>query len=425
MPMFRMPLRRENFSLLVPNIVSILIYIVSALTTLVSAVLFGPSKWGEVSLYYQILTFSVAIGSFGLPTFLSLNYFRIKAQLAKKLSTCVTILTGISCFALFFILQCISHFDLRFIDIKLYFLSLIFTSMLITIYEIYLGRMAAIRLFNVVSTVRLINVSVSGFLISIIGLFHLPLNTVIIAISITYVGIVLIFRIVHKRGWNLVPEKQIMHISHHDDFRQDNSLTNAIKSLWKIQFSLFLMFFSLKCDLLFVAVSTSSSNFAIFSIAVLCAEVGLLFANGFYLPRLLNYSTQNRSAIDHKSQYLLSTLNAILLLLFMNLLLNNLSRFDFLAKYDTVKSIFLPLALGTIFLLVLKMEQPRLLNIGRYRFVNSLFCIIILIKSTILFLPSGLSSIYSFSVISMLAYAVAALGLILDKLRVLLRRKQN
>lgn len=414
-----MQFRNSGLSNFFPNIASIIAYAISSLTTLFSAALFGPSAWGEIAIFFQVITYAVIIGSFGIPTFVSMNFSKVSPGLRTAILQISLLFTGIVGLVLFSVFFFMFNVTITHSDFYLYFSVLLLTAISISFYEFQLGLSAAILRFNFVSTIRIINVFIPGVLTVSYGFLGIGMNWVLISILMSYILInsFLLYennqrsfsKILSFRG---LRKYSLTHFKNHE-------VRKAITISWSLHKSLTLALIAFKCDLLFVVLKSGTADLAIYSIAILCADVSILFANGFFLKNLILSPPAKVSMkvkiFDKETMVSLGAavlLSAVMLCLLV--LAQPLALFD---EYNSVLSIFLMLLIGSPFLVILKMRLPGLIR-GQESFnLNRLLLIVILGKATILIYPGEGYSTLVAGLITSGSYLVACLFLLLQFMR--------
>jgi O-antigen/teichoic acid export membrane protein len=390
-----MVLRNFGFNSFFPNISSVLIYVISSITTLLSAVFFGPSAWGEMALFFQIISFVVAIGSFGIPIFISTNSSELSPELRTILLQVCLLSTGISgvlLSSLFFIALRLTIIQS---DFPIYCIVLLFMAICISLYEFLLGFFAANLQFNFISVIRILNVSIPGLITVSFGYYGIGLNWVLIVLLFSYVLINSCLLFSRKPpSFSTLLSYKVLRVNPITHLRT-REVKNALLGSWKYQKSLILSLFAFKCDLLLVALKSGTTDLASYSVAILCSEVSILFASGYFLKNLI--SEPSPFNVPVKKVFLdpeirISLAVGILLTGMMFFLLSFVQGYTFFDDYNLVLNIFLMLSMGSPFLVMLKMRVPVLLRRRDSVTITKLFLIIILGKGLILICPLGLYS---------------------------------
>ena len=414
-----MRFRNSSLSNLFPNFASIIVYAISSLTTLLSAALFGPSEWGEIAIFFQVVAYIVAIGSIGIPTFVSMNFSKVSPRLCTAVLQICLLFTGIVGVVLFSVLIFVFNLTIIHSDFYLYFSVLLLTAISISFYEFQLGLSAAILRFNFVSMIRITNVVIPGVLTVSCGFLGIGMNWVLMSILVSYIlmNSFLLYennqrsstKILSFRG---LPKYSLNQFKNHE-------VRKIITTSWSLQKTLTLALLAFKCDLLFVFLKSGTADLAIYSIAVLCADVSILFANGFYLKNLILLSPskvsekakiiQKNDMMSWGAGVMLSTVMLCLLVLTQSL--------AFFDEYNSVLSIFLMLLIGSPFLVILKTRLPGLIRGQELLNLNRLLLIVILGKATILIYPSEGYSTLVAGLITSGSYFVACLFLLLKFMR--------
>jgi len=414
-----MRFRKSGLSNFFPNIASIIVYAISSLTTLMAAALFGPSAWGEIAIFFQVVAYAVAIGSFGIPTYISINFSKVSPGLRTAVLQICLLFTGIVGLVLFSVFFFIFNLTITHSNFYLYFSVLLLTAISISFYEFQLGLSAAILRFKFVSAIRIINVFIPGVLTVSCGFLGIGMNWVLISILVSYILInsFLLYennqntfsKILSFRG---LRKYSLIQFKNHE-------LSKAIKISWSLHKSLILALLAFKCDLLFVVLKSGTADLAIYSIAVLCADVSILFANGFFLKNLilLPPAEVSKKAKIFEKETMVSLGAAVLLstvMLCLLVLAQSLAIFD---EYSSVLSIFFMLLIGSPFLVILKMRLPGLIRAQESFNLNRLLLIVILGKATILIYPTEGYSTLAAGLITSGSYLVACLYLLLQFMR--------
>ena len=414
-----MRFRISGLSNLFPNVASIIVYAISSLTTLLSAALFGPSAWGEIAIFFQVVAYAVAIGSFGIPTFVSMNFSKVSPGLRTAVLQICLLFTGIVGVVLFLVFFFVFNLTIIHSDFYLYFSVLLLTAISISFYEFQLGISAAILRFNFVSMIRIINVFIPGVLTVSCGFLGIGMNWALISILVSYIlmNSFLLYENNQRSsskilGFRGLPKYSLTQFKNHE-------VRKAITTSWSLHKTLTLALLAFKCDLLFVVLKSGTADLAIYSIAVLCADVSILFANGFFLKNLILLSpskVSKRAKIIEKDT-IMSLGAAVLLSTVMLCLLVLTQSLALFAEYNSVLSIFLMLLMGSPFLVILKTRLPGLIRGQELLNLNRLLLIIILGKATILIYPSEGYSTLVAGLITSGSYLVACLFLLLKFMR--------
>lgn len=412
-----MGLRNLSLNSFFPNISSVLIYSISSITTLLSAVFFGPSTWGEMALFFQIISFVVAIGSFGIPIFISTNSSELSPELRAVLLQFCLLLTGIVGILLSSLFFVAMRLTIIHSDFSLYCIVLLFTAISISLYEFLLGFFASHLQFNFISVIRILNVTIPGLITVSFGYLGIGLNWVLVCLLFSYV-LINSFLLFAKKSpsFSTVLNFKVLRVNPFTHLRI-HEVKNAMWGSWNYQKSLVLSLLAFRCDFLLVALKSGTTDLASYSVAILCSEVSILFASGYFLRDLISEPAPSNVPIKRiflDREIRISLIVGILLTGMMFCLLSFVQRYTFFDDYNMVLNIFLMLLVGCPFLVILKMRLPVLLRRRESVTITKLFLIIILGKGMILLCPLGVYSTMVAGLITSGSYLVGFLYLLFE-----------
>lgn len=389
-----------------PNISNILIYIVSGSTTFFSALLAGSDKWGEVTLFYVLLAYSVALGSMGIPSYVSRSYFVLSVSTMKYLRLVSVVITSMIAMILSFITFSLHHRKMQEIDFIEFTLLLGMTAIFVTLYEIQIAFFSASIYFNFVSLIRVLNVSLPGLVICILAFYEISALFMLLTILFSYIMFVLTLTLIKIEMHSLQNDTNLTQIKREDPDIEFNIFSKSLKQSWKLNNTIILSLFALKIDLFFVFLRGGPQSLATYSLAILCSDVAVLFANGYYLNNFLSGNVSSNFSPTIFRQFKMSISVGIPLSFLLLVITYSLQQTHLFDDFPAITETFLALIIGAIFLIYLKIVFPIFLRENRVRVLNYGLSLIVVIKIGIFLLADKPFSIVEAGLVTSLSYLI-------------------
>lgn len=389
-----------------PNLSNILIYFVSGTTTFFSAFLAGSDKWGEVTLFYTLLAYSVALGSVGVPSYISRFYFELRVSTIKYLGLVSVVATLIIAMIISCITFSLYKGKMQEIDFIHFTLLLGVTAIFVTLYEIQIAYLSARYLFNFVSLIRILNVLLPGLVICILAYFEVSVLFMVLTIMFSYMLLVSTLTLFKIEKHRLHNHTNLLQIELEDSNKTFSKFSLSLKQSWKLNNTMIFSLLALKIDLFFVFLRGGPQSLATYSLAILCSEVAVLFANGYYLANFLGKNVSSDYSPTIFGQFKLSIGVGIPLSFLLLLIIYFIQQTHLFNDFHEITDTFLSLIIGAIFLIYLKIVSPILLRGNRVRTLNFGLILIVVIKTGILLLADKSFLVVGAGFITSLSYLI-------------------
>lgn len=399
-----------------------MVFFVGGLTTLLSARLFGSSKWGIIALLNTTIAISVVIGTLGIPTLIAVKFRKLRnSELVQlvAISASVVALTTITLAVLNFRNSNLGPQ----IDVSLaaFIFVVTFSGISNIVNESVLSSFQGNRKFRTLFLFRVLNVLLPGSLLVFAGAANTSTQFAIILMffgTLISNSILLSYLLIFHRSRSSMILLEVRRAStslFKIGVRSEQTVMNLLKDSFGFYLALTFLLIALRIDFFFTAHRLGNAGLASYSLSVLFAETAWLVSNGYSIYILPRYESEEDSNLPKKlSRYLvISLFLGLISSIVMGVIIGISSNVILGKDYGSVLKIYLSLLPGILALIPFKIIYTYLLRKNKIRPLVGASLIIIAVKSSLLLMSQAWLTLQRVSYLTSLAYVLASAFLVI------------